>query len=81
MDFTSTKTRELVEAALWRRIDNSKGIITDQLIRSEATRLEDDWSNFRASADKLSRFKTSEKVVREMSQLDQCLENPQSDQN
>ncbi len=36
--------------------------------------------NFRASADWLSRFKTREKVVREMFQLDQCLENLQSDQ-
>ncbi len=36
--------------------------------------------NFRTSADWLSRFKTREKVVREMFQLGQCLERPQSDQ-
>ncbi|XP_058631500.1 uncharacterized protein LOC131540536 [Onychostoma macrolepis] len=82
MDFTSAKTRQL-EAALWRWIDHSReeGIITDQMIRSEATRLARmmGFGNFRASADWLNRFKTREKVVREMFQLDQCLENPQSD--
>ncbi len=83
MDFTSTKTRQL-EAALWRWIDHSRenGIITDQMIRSEATRLARmmGFGNFRARADWLNRFKTREKVVREMFQLHQCFENPQSDQ-
>ncbi len=71
-----------LEAALWRWNDNSKGIIADQLIRSEATRLARmiGVGNFRTSADWLSRFKTREKVVREMFQLGQCLERPQSDQ-
>ncbi len=75
------KTWQL-EAALWRWNDNSKGIIADQLIRSEATRLARmiGVGNFRTSADWLSRFKTREEVVQEMFQLDQCLEKPQSDQ-
>ncbi|KTF90574.1 hypothetical protein cypCar_00046732 [Cyprinus carpio] len=83
MDFTSTKTRQL-EAALWRWIDHSRenGVITDQMIRSEATRLARmmGFGNFRANADWLNRFKTREKVVREMLEFEQYLENPQSDQ-
>ncbi|XP_016096340.1 uncharacterized protein [Sinocyclocheilus grahami] len=83
MDFTSTETRQL-EAALWRWIDHSRenGIITDQMIRSEATRLARmmGFGSFRASADWLNRFKTREKVVRETFQFEQCSESPQSDQ-
>ncbi|XP_043094982.1 major centromere autoantigen B [Puntigrus tetrazona] len=83
MDLTSAETRQL-EAALWRWIDRSRenGVVTDQTILSEATRLARmaGFGNFRASADWLSRFKTREKVVREMFQLDRYSGDPQSDQ-
>ncbi|XP_052411401.1 uncharacterized protein LOC127957077 [Carassius gibelio] len=83
IDFTSTKTRQL-EAGPRRWIDHSResGTVTDQMIRSEATRLARSmgYRNFRANSDWLNRSKTREKVVGEPFEFKQCSENPQSDQ-